>query len=161
MTTPPSYEELHAVAQLAFLTALRQGTDLEDIEIGVRRTAAKGFTPDVAVLEVAVAAMDLAGVDQSRPLLKADLMSRHLSEVHFRNQRALQERTTYALNTVAAIRGGLEPDIGQDIYWWHVRDMVKYAVLAAVAYVRASAERREATVAQFSDELIAQLQPAR
>lgn len=107
MPTPPPYDQLHAAAQHAFLTALRQGATLDDIEAEVRRTSAKGFTPDVAVLQVAVAAMDLAGVDRTRPLQKADLMSRHLAEVQFRNQRRLQERTTYALNAVAAIRDGL------------------------------------------------------
>lgn len=161
MTTPPPYDQLHAAAQHAFLTALRQDADLDAIEAAVRRTAAKGFTPDVAVLEVAVAAMDLAGVDRSRPLPKADLMSRHLPEVQFRNQRALQERTTYALNAVAAIRGGLEPDIVEDMYWWHVRDIVEYAVLAAVAYVRGSADRREQPMPEFIDELTAQLPETR
>jgi len=158
VTTPPPYDELHAAAQHAFLTALRQGADLDAIEAAVRRTAAKGFTPDVAVLEVAVAAMDLAGVDQSRPLPKADLMSRHLPEIQFRDQRALQERTTYALNAVAAIRGGLEPDIVEDMYWWQVRDIVEYAVLAALAYVRAGAERRGQPMTQFIDELMTPLQ---
>lgn len=124
----------------------------------MRTTGAKGFTPDVAVLEVAVAAMDLAGVDRTTPLSKADLVGRHLSEVQFRNQRALRERTTYALNAVAAIRGGLEPDILDDMYWWHVRDIVEYAVLAAVAYVRASAERRGQPLTTFVDELLARLE---
>lgn len=157
MSTPNPYDQQHAAAQHAFLTALRQGVDQDAIEAAVRRTSAKGFTPDVAVLEVAVAAMDLAGVDRTSPLKKADLTSRHLPEVQFRNQRALQERTAYAINAVAAIRGGLEPDILNDAYWWHVRDIVEYAVLAAVAYVRASAERRQQTLPQFIDELMAQL----
>ena len=67
-------------------------------------------------------------------------------------------RDRYALNAVAAIRGGLEPHIVEDMYWWRVHDIVEYAVLAAVAYVRASAERREQTLPQFIDELISQLQ---
>ncbi len=63
--------------------------------------------------------MDLAGVDRHTPIAKADLISEHLTELSFRNQRALQERTTYAVNAVAAIRGGLEPDVLDDTYWWH------------------------------------------
>lgn len=157
MPPRPPYDALHAAAQHAFLTALRQGATLEDIEVDVGQTAAKDFTPDVAVLQVAIAAMDLAGVDRTGPLNKADLMSRHLPEVEFRNQRALQERTTYALHAVSAIRGGLEPDIVDDMHWWHTRDIVEYAVLAAVAYVRASAERRGQPMTQFIDELMAQL----
>jgi hypothetical protein len=157
VTSQPSADAAHAAAQEAFLTALREGADLHDVEAAVRRTTAKEFTPDIAVLEVAVAAMDLAGADRTSPLNKADLVGRHLSEVQFRNQRALQERTTYAINAVAAIRGGLEPDILDDTYWWHVRDIVEYAVLAAVAYVRAGAERRGKPVPEFIDELKSQL----
>ena len=142
VTSQRSYEELCAAAQQALLSSLRDGSSLSAVEAAVRSTAAKGFTPDVAALQLAAAAMDLAGVDEVSPLKKADLTTRHLSEIQFRNQRALQERTTYALNAVAAIRGGLEPDILNDTYWWHSRDIVEYAVLAAVAYVRACAERR-------------------
>ena len=59
---------------------------------------------------------------------------------------------------MAAIRGGLEPDIVEDRYGWHGRDFVEYAVLAAVAYVRASAERREQSAPQFIDDLVTKLQ---
>jgi len=82
----------------------------------------------------------------------------HLSEINFRNQRALQERTTYALNAIAAIRGGLEPDILEDTYWWHTRDIVQHAVIAATAYVRACAHRRQQPIQQFVDDLQVKLQ---
>jgi non-homologous end joining protein Ku len=82
----------------------------------------------------------------------------HLPEINFRNQRAMQERTTYALNIIAAMRGGLEPDIFEDMYWWHTRDIVQYAVIAATAYVRACAQRRRQPIQQFVDDLQAALQ---
>ena len=150
----PSYEELCLAAQRALLIALRDGAELPAVEAAVRSTGRKGFTPDVAALQLAVAAMDLAAVDRANPLEKADLVTRHLAEVEFRNQRALQERTAYAINAVAAIRGGLEPDIVTDMYWWRSRDIVEYAVLAAVAYVRGCAERRAQSVEAFADELL-------
>lgn len=157
MTIPPPYEALQAAAQRAFLIALRQGLTLEDIEAEVRGTSAKGFTPDVAVLEVAVSAMDLAGIDRERPLEKAALIGQHLPELRFDNQRALQTRTAYALNAVSAIRGGLQPDIVHDMYWWNVRDIVDYAVIAAVAYVRACADRRGQQLTDFIDDLLVHL----
>ena len=89
---------------------------------------------------------------------EAELISQHLSEINFRNPRALQERTTYALNAVAATRGGLELDILEDTYWWRTRDIVEYAVIAATAYVRACARRRGQPVPQFIDDLQADLQ---
>ena len=160
MTNQPPYDDLYFAAQDALLIALRDGADLATVEEEVRRTACKGFTPDVAVLQLAAAAMDLAAVDRLRPLEKAELMSRHLADVEFRNQRSLQERTTYAINVVAAIRGGLDPDIVHDMYWWHTRDIVEYAVLAAVAYIRACADRRGQPLGEFVDELSGQLRRA-
>jgi len=41
----------------------------------------------------------------------ADPDHQRLPELNFRNQRRLPERVTYALNAVAAIRGGLKSDI--------------------------------------------------
>ncbi len=158
MSEPTTPEALHDQAQRALLDGLRRGDDLDELERAVRRSKAKGFTPDVAVLEVGVAAMDLAEVDRSTPIAKADLISLHLSEIDFRNQRALQERTTYALNIIAAMRGGLEPDILEDMYWWRIRDIVEYAVIAATAYVRACAQRRQQPIQQFIDNLQVRLQ---
>jgi hypothetical protein len=148
----------HVQAQRALLDGLRRGDDLDDLERAVRRSKTNTFTPDVAVLQVGVAAMDLAGVDRNTPIAKADLITLHLKEINFRNQRALQERTTYALNIIAVMRGGLESDILHDMYWWQTRDIVKYAVIASTAYVRACAHRRQQPVQQFVDDLQVKLQ---
>lgn len=157
VSEPTVPDAAHAQAQRALLDGLRRGDGLDDLERAVRRSTTKTFTPDVAVLQVGVAAMDLAGVDRSTPIAKADL-TLHLKEINFRNQRALQERTTYALNTIAAMRGGLEPDILDDMHWWQTRDIVEYAVIAATAYVRACAQRRQQPIQQFIDDLQATLQ---
>ncbi len=98
MSEPATPDVLHAQAQRALLEGLRRGDDLSKLERAVRQSKTKGFTPDVAVLQVGVAAMDLAEVDRSTPIAKSDLMTLHLSEIDFRNQRPLQERTTYGLN---------------------------------------------------------------
>ena len=158
VSEPTVPDAAHAQAQRALLDGLRRGDGLDDLERAVRRSKTNSFTPDVAVLQVGVVAMDLAGVDRSTPIAKADLIGLHLKEINFRNQRALQERTTYALNTIATMRGGLEPDILDDMYWWHARDIVEYAVIAATAYVRACAQRRQQPIQQFIDDLQATLQ---
>jgi hypothetical protein len=141
-----------SLAQVALLIGLLRGDSLPDIESAVRQTQTRSFTPDLAVLDVAVAAMELAGVDRRAPLTRGDL-AEHLPEGHGRNRRALQERTTYALNVVAALRGGLVPDVLEDTYWWGTRDIVEYSVIAATAYVQACAQRRGQPLAQFIGEL--------
>jgi hypothetical protein len=39
------------------------------------------------------------------------------------------------------------------MHWWHTRDIVEYAVTAAVAFVRACAERRGVPVERFVEKL--------
>lgn len=140
-------------------TACAGDRNLRQLEHAVRQSQTRRFTPDLAALHVGVAALDLAGVDRGTPIAKAELVDQHLTDIDFRNQRALQERTTYALNAVAALRGGLEPDVLEDTYWWRTRDIVQYAVIAATAYVRACAHRRAQSVQQFSDDLESTLEP--
>jgi hypothetical protein len=158
VTEPETAETRHLQAQRALLDGLRREDDLSQVEHAVRQSKANGFTPDLAVLQVGVAAMDLAHVNRSAPIAKAELIGQHLPEIDFRNQPALQERTTYALNAVAAIRGGLELDILEDMYWWRTSDIVEYAVIAATAYVRACARLRRQTVQQFINDLQAALE---
>ena len=131
MNKPDTADVLHVQAQRALLDGLRREDALSELGRAVRHSQTKRFTPDVAILQVGVAALDLAQVDRSRPIAKAELVEQHLAELDFRNQRGLQERTTYALHAVAAIRGGLELDILQDMHWWQTRDIVEYAVIAA------------------------------
>ncbi len=153
MSEPDPADALHVQAQRALLDGLRRGDALSELERAVRHSQTRQFTPDIAILEVGVAALDLAQVDRSRPITKAELVEQHLTELDFRNQRGLQERTTYALHAVAAIRSGLELDILQDVYWWRTKDIVDYAVIAATAYVRACAQRRGQPIQQFIDDL--------
>jgi hypothetical protein len=41
----------------------------------------------------------------------------------------------------AALRGGAEPDLLDEVTWWQTDDFWQYALFAAVAYVRAAADR--------------------
>ena len=85
MTEPQTADALHLQAQLAFLDGLRRGDDLSQLERAVRRSQTKTFTPDLAVLQVGAAVMDLAQVDRDAPIAKAELISQHLPEINFHN----------------------------------------------------------------------------
>ena len=41
----------------------------------------------------------------------------------------------------AAIHGGTEPDLLDEVAWWQADDFWQYALYAAVAYIRAAASR--------------------
>lgn len=97
------------------------------------------FTPDVALLELAVSALDLACPAGAEPLEYEGLRERHLPEVTFR-RRAEHRNSQYALFAAVCIRGGLRPDLLSDAGWWQT-PLWHYAVFAVVIYSRAAAER--------------------
>jgi hypothetical protein len=53
---------------------------------------------------------------------------------------------------VAAIHGGAEPDLLDEVAWWQTDDFWQYALYAAVAYIRAAAARADAPMSQACQE---------
>jgi hypothetical protein len=145
---------LHRQAQVAFLAGLLRGDDIDTLVASVAPCDVPGwFTPDVAILELAVTALDLASAPGSAPLEYEGLREHYLPEVEFRGR--IQHRSSqYALYAAACMRGGLQPDLLNDAGWWQTRLWI-YAVYAAVIYSRAAAERRSTTVEQVARDLAA------
>jgi hypothetical protein len=79
------------------------------------------------------------------------LRERHLDEVGFRGKE--NRKLQYAALCSAAVAGGLEPDLLDEVVWWGTDDFWRYGLLAAVAVIRASAEVRGTTVSQVVAEL--------
>ena len=101
---------LHRRAQAAVLAGLVRGDDVHDLVLAAAPSHVPGwFTPDVALLELAVTALDLA-VSGGEPLEYEGLRERLLPEVTFRGRN--QHRSSqYALYAAACMRGGLQPDL--------------------------------------------------
>ena len=97
------------------------------------------FSPDVALLELAVTALDLACPPGAEPLEYYGLREQYLPEVTFRG-RVEHRNSRYALYAAACMRGGLQPDLLSDAGWWQT-PLWQYAVFAVVIYSRAAAER--------------------
>lgn len=116
------------------------------------------FTPDVAILELAVAALDLAQVPELGPLEYDGLRERYLPEIQF-SGRTQHRNSQYALYATACFRGGLRSDLLNDAGWWNRRLWI-YSTYALVIYTRAAAERRN-TSAQEVARLIWQRHPAK
>ena len=53
----------------------------------------------------------------------------------------------------AAIRGGTEPDLLDEVAWWQTDDFWQSALFAAVAYIRAAASRAGVPVRQACQDL--------
>jgi hypothetical protein len=145
---------LHRRAQVALLSGLARGDDVYDLVA----TAAPGhvpgwFTPDVALLDLAVTALDLACPAGAEPLEYEGLRERSLPEVTFRG-RVEHRNSQYAVYAAACIRGGLQPDLLSDV-GWRQTPLWQYAVYAVVIYSRDAAERRTVPVEEIARRIAA------
>ena len=148
MATRPDPDLLHRRAQVAVLAGLVRGDDVHDLVLAAAPSHVRGwFTPDVALLELAVTALDLA-VAGGEPLQYEGLRERLLPEVTFRG-RAEHRSSQYALYAAACMRGGLQPDLLGDAGWWQT-PLFEFAVFGVVIYSRAAAERLGVPVAEIA-----------
>jgi len=79
------------------------------------------------------------------------LRETHLSECEFRGRE--NRKIQYAILTSASVRGGLEPDLLDEVTWWRTDDYWRYALYAAVALIRASATHAGVPVARLLEQL--------
>src|SRR3954451_217601 len=102
---------LHRQAQDAVLSGLVRGDDIHDLMIAMAPNHVPGrFSPDVAMLELAATALELACPSGAQPLTYEGLRERYLPEVTFRG-RVDHRGSQYALYAAACLRGGLQPDL--------------------------------------------------
>lgn len=148
---------LHRQAQTAILSGLVGGNDdAFELMLSVRPYDVRGlFTPDVALLEVAAAALGLACPPGSQRLEYEGLTDRYLSDLML-NGRTVRRRTQYAIYAAACMRGGLHPDLLMEAGGWEPR-LWTYAVSAVVLYSRAAADRLGLTVPQIATRLADEL----
>ena len=130
-------EVLHRRAQVAVLSGLAAGDDVYDLMAAAAPSHEPGWsTPDVALFELAVTALDLAWPAGAEPLEYEGLREGYLPEVTFRG-RVEHRNSQYALYAAACMRGGLQPDLPRDAGWWQ-SPLWHYAV---VVYSRAAGDR--------------------
>jgi hypothetical protein len=141
-------------AQIAVLSGLVAGDDVYDLMAAAAPSHVPGwFTSDVALLELAVTALDLACPATAEPLEYEGLRERYLPEVTFRG-RVEHRNSQYALYAAACLRGGLQPDLLSDAGWWQT-PLWQYAVYAVVIYSRAAAERLTVPVKEIARRVAA------
>ena len=79
------------------------------------------------------------------------LRERFLSGATFRGRQ--HAKLQYAVLAAAAVRGGAEPDLLDEVVSWQADDFWQYAMYAAVAYIRAAASRAGVPVRQACQDL--------
>ena len=145
-------EEDRVEALRLLLAGLVDGTDIFDIidAVAPLHPSHNTFLGEVYV-GLAADALEDGGASRERPVPYDGLRTSHLPECQFRGRE--NRKIQYAILTSAAVRGGLEPDILDEVVWWQTDDFWVYALYAAVALIRASAEHQGASVAEFAKRL--------
>ena len=68
-------------------------------------------------------------------------------------RRRQNTKLQYAVLAAAALQGGTEPDLLDEVSWWQTDDFWQYALFAAVAYIRAAASPAGVPVRQACQDL--------
>jgi hypothetical protein len=99
----------HRRVHIAMLSGLARGDAVYDVvEALAPNRVRHDSAPDVALLELAVTALDLACPPGAEPLEYEGLREQYLPEVRFRG-RVEHRNSQYALYAAACMRGGLKP----------------------------------------------------
>jgi hypothetical protein len=107
--------------------------------------------PGEVFLRLAADALAWCGANRAEPLPLEGLRERFLPECAFRGRQ--NARLQYAVLAAAAVHGGTEPDLLEEVAYWQADDFWQYAMYAAVAYVRAAASRAGVPVRQACQDL--------
>jgi hypothetical protein len=107
--------------------------------------------PGEVFLRVAADVLDWSGPSRTDPMPLEGIRERFLPECAFRGRE--NRRLQFAILAAAALRGGVEPDLLDEIVWWQTDDFWQYATFAAVAYIRSAAERAGVPISQVCQEL--------
>ena len=86
-----------------------------------------------------------------RPAAPGGVRERFLPEGTFRGRQ--NQKLQHTVLAAAALHGGTEPDLLDEVAWWQTDDFWQYALSAAVAYIRAAASRAGAPVRQACQDL--------
>src|SRR5215813_14956517 len=107
--------------------------------------------PGEVFLHLAADALGWCRASRANPLQLERLQVRFLPELSFRGRQ--HKKLQYAVLAAAAVHGGTEPDLLDEVAWWQTDDFWEYALYAAVAYIRAAASQAGVPVRQACQQL--------
>jgi hypothetical protein len=107
--------------------------------------------PGEVFLRLAADALDWCGASRADPVPLEGIRERFLPECAFRGRE--NRKLQFAVLAAAALRGGVEPDLLDEVVWWQTDDFWQYAMFAAVLYIRSAADRAGVSISQVCQEL--------
>jgi len=149
--TLPAPEDA-ATARRILLGGLAQATEVAELAGELAPLHPRNNTfPGEVFLHVAADALDWCGASRADPLALEGMRERFLPECVFHGRQ--NKKLQLAMLAAAALCGGTEPDLLDEVVWWQTDDFWQYALYAAVAYIRAAAERASVPVRRVCQEL--------
>ena len=150
----PGPEHRSEAAQ-RLLSGLGRGADVFELATAIADLHPKDNTfPGEVFISIAVDALDAAGIDRDAPLLYEGMREQYLAECRLRGRD--NKKIQFAVLAIGATRGGIEPDLLDEVVWWHTDDFWWFALAAAVAVIRSCAHRLGEPVPTF----VARLTPS-
>src|ERR1700756_1511548 len=135
----PAHEDA-MTARRALLDGLARDAGIFEVLGGLAPLHPRNDTfPGEVFLHLAADALEWCGASRAEPLPLEGLRERFLPECTFRGRQ--NTKLQYAVLAAAALHGGAEPDLLDEVTWWQTDDFWQYALFAAVAYIRAAASR--------------------
>jgi hypothetical protein len=139
-------------ARRALLDGLARDADILEVLSGLAPLHPRNDTfPGEVFLHLAADALEWCRASQAEPLPLEGLRGRHLPECAFRGRQ--KAKLQYAVLAAGAVHGGTEPDLLDEVAYWQTDDFWQYAMYAAVAYIRAAADRAGVPVRQACRDL--------
>jgi hypothetical protein len=141
-----------AVARRVLLDGLARDADIFELVSELAPLHPRDDTfPGEVFLRLAADALNWCGASRADPLPLEGLRERFLRECTFRGRE--NKKLQYAVLAAAALHGGTEPDLLDEVAWWQAGDLWQYALFAAVACIRAAASRAGVPVRQACQDL--------
>jgi hypothetical protein len=139
-------------ARRALLDGLARDADIFEVLSGLAPLHPRNDTfPGEVFLHLAADALGWCGASRGEPLPLEGLRERFLPECAFRGRQ--NAKLQYAVLAAAGVHGGTEPDLLDEVAWWQTDDFWQYSMYAAVAYIRAAADRAGVPVRQVCRDL--------
>ena len=139
-------------ARRALLDGLARDADILELVSELAPLHPRDNTfPGEVFLHLAADALDWCGASRANPLPLEALRERFLPERTFCGRQ--NSKLRYAVLAAAALHGGTEPDLLDEVAWWQSDDFWQYALFAAIAYIRAAASQAGVPVRQACQDL--------
>ncbi|MEP7023344.1 MAG: hypothetical protein ABJB47_05920 [Actinomycetota bacterium] len=141
-----------ANARQILLDGLAQETEVVELVAELAALHPRNNTfPGEVFLQLAADALDWCDASRAEPLALEGMRERFLPECAVRGRQ--DKKLQFAILAAAALRGGTEPDLLEEVAWWQTDDFWQYALYAAVAYIRAAAGRAGVPMRELCQEL--------